>query len=81
MDRSELHMALLAAHGAQDEAALAELYARAADLAEEDDEEDAACFFLTQAYVFALSAGLPQAAGLNRRLAEQGRDDLQLDLA
>ena len=34
-------MTLLAAHGAQDEAALAELYARAADLAEEDDEEDA----------------------------------------
>ena len=48
---------------------------------EGDGEEDAACFFLTQAYVFALSAGLPQAAGLNRRLAEQGRDDLQLDLA
>ena len=33
----------------------------------------AAGFFLTQAFVFALEAGLPEGAALNSRLAAQGR--------
>ena len=38
-------------------------------------EIDAACFFLTQAYVFALSAGAPQADALRARLQAHGREE------
>jgi hypothetical protein len=62
---------LLAAHAAGDPAALATLYAVAADQAE---EEDAAGFFLTHAYVFALEAGLEEAPVLRSRLIAMGRE-------
>lgn len=71
-----LDAALLAAHDQQDAATLAVLYAQAADRLEGAE----AAFFLTQAYVWALEAGTPDAAALNRRLAARGRDDLQNDL-
>lgn len=38
------------------------------------NDPDAACFFLTQAFVYALEAGVPQADGLNFRLSEYGRE-------
>ena len=72
---AELDAALLAAHAAGDEPALAQLYARAADAAETAGEIDAACFFLTQAYVFALSAGASQADALHARLLAYGREE------
>jgi hypothetical protein len=53
-----------------DGAALAALYAQAADRA---DDVDAACFYLTHAFVFALEEGLPEAADLNARLVAHGR--------
>ncbi|MDJ0627340.1 MAG: hypothetical protein QNJ44_03690 [Rhodobacter sp.] len=62
---------VLAAHRAGDLAALAGLYAAAADLV---DDPDAAGFFLTQAYIFALDSGDPAAAALHRRLVSLGRD-------
>lgn len=66
-----LEQAILAAHEAGDRRALAALYASAA---ERLDDLDAACFFLTQAYVFALEAGAPEAAPLHARLKAHGRE-------
>jgi len=73
LSREALDKALLAAHAAGDTDALVHLYTCAADLAESHSETDASCFFLTQAFVFALEVGHPQARVLNARLAEQGR--------
>jgi hypothetical protein len=70
-----LDAALLAAHAARDELALARLYACAADAAEARGETDAACFFLTQAYVFALCAGAAEADALHARLLAHGREE------
>ncbi|MEC3862096.1 hypothetical protein VK792_12450 [Mesobacterium sp. TK19101] len=76
MDREGLDRALLKAHADQDMPALVQLYTRAADDAEAHQDIDAACFYLTHAFVFALEAGDPAAPGLNRRLAERGRAHL-----
>ena len=38
------------------------------------NEIDAACFFLTHAYVFALEAGASEAGVLHARLKAQGRE-------
>ncbi|MEM1004714.1 MAG: hypothetical protein AAGK26_04995 [Pseudomonadota bacterium] len=73
MNRAELDRALLDAHATGDNVALVRLYTLAADQAELAQDIDAACFYLTHAFVFALEAGVPEADGLNRRLAEQGR--------
>lgn len=62
--------ALLAAHARDDRAALVRLYTQAAD---EACDLDAACFYLTHAFVFALELGLPEAATLNRRLVAHDR--------
>ena len=66
-----LHEAMLAAHEDHDSAALIRLYTQAADLA---NDVDAACFFLTHAYVFALEAGAPEVAALRARLVSHGRE-------
>ena len=68
----DLHAAMLAAHAAGDLKALTRLYAAAADRTGDPDE---AAFFLTQAYVFALDAGAPEADDLHARLKAIGRDD------
>ncbi len=73
MDRAELDQALLKAHEDKDSAELVRLYTLAGDRAEEAGNIDAACFYLTHAFVFALEAGLPEATELNLRLAERGR--------
>lgn len=62
---------LAAAHEAGDLPALVAVYTDAADRAA---DMDAACFFLTHAYVFALEAGDARAAGLRARLAAAGRE-------
>ncbi|MBT5294919.1 MAG: hypothetical protein HOL32_04895 [Octadecabacter sp.] len=61
---------LLAAHANDDRAALVALYKQAADAA---DTTDAACFFLTHAYVFALELGHQDVPSLHARLLEHGR--------
>jgi uncharacterized protein HemY len=76
MDLDELEQALLAAHAAQDLPALVTLYTTAADAAASRQDHDAACFYLTHAFVFALEAGAPEAPALNKRLADQGRAHL-----
>ena len=70
---TDLNAQLLAAHAAGDHLALVALYAQAADAA---DDMEAACFFLTQAYVFALEQNAPQGAALRARLAAEGREPL-----
>lgn len=68
---SDLNDRILAAHAKDDRAALVALYTEAADNA---DNTDSACFYLTHAMVFALELGLPAADELRRRLAEHGRE-------
>ena len=62
---------LLEAHDANDAAALVSLYMQAAD---QTDDIDAACFYLTHAYVFALERGDKAADALRERLAAHGRE-------
>lgn len=62
---------LLAAHAAGDTSALVALYAEAAQQAQ---DEDAAAFFLTHAYVYALDVGHPDASALHAQLVAMGRD-------
>ena len=69
---SDLDARILAAHDAGDPGALAELYCAAADQA---DDEDAECFFLVAAYVFALESDHPQAAAIHTRLKDKGREE------
>lgn len=73
--RAALDAALLAAHAAGDGAALVRLYATAANMAEAAGEIGAACFYLTQAYVFALSTGAAEADALHARLLAHGREE------
>ncbi|NRB03104.1 MAG: hypothetical protein HRU30_07545 [Rhodobacteraceae bacterium] len=73
MDRDALETALLIAHENNDEEALVRLYTVAGDAAEQRQDIDAACFYLTHAFVFALQIGAPEAVVLNKRLADRGR--------
>jgi hypothetical protein len=73
--RSALDAALVIAHAAGEGRALVGLYAAAADSHEAAGDIDAACFFLTQAYVFALETDHPAAAGLHRRLKARAREE------
>ena len=66
-----LEDAILSAHARDDRRALARLYAHAA---ESLNDLDAACFFLTHAYVFALESGAPEAGHLHARLVAHGRE-------
>lgn len=75
MDRAELDAALIAAHETGDQPRLVSLYTRAADAAEAEGDTGACCFFLTQAYVFALASGAPDAGPLHDRLLAYGREE------
>ncbi len=68
---TDLDAAMIRAHAAGDQAALITLYVQAADGA---NDLDAACFYLTHAYVFALEAGTPEATALHARLVAHGRE-------
>jgi len=74
-DRAALDAALIAAHEAGDARALVRLYARAADGAKAEGDINAACFYLTHAYVFALESGAPEADALHTRLMAHGREE------
>lgn len=76
MDRKTLDARLLKAHEQEDTPALVHLYTLAANEAEAGQDIDAACFYLTHAFVFALEAGVPEARALNKRLADKGRAQL-----
>jgi spore coat protein U-like protein len=68
---NKLDQQLLKAHDANDTAALVALYTQAAD---QTGDINAACFFLTHAYVFALERGDKAAGTLRERLAANGRE-------
>lgn len=68
---SDLDAVMIRAHATGEHAALVRLYAQAADQAA---DLDAACFYLTHAYVFALEAGAPEAQALHARLVAHGRE-------
>lgn len=67
----DLDARLLAAHEEGNLRHLVALYAQAAD---EAATEDAAGFYLTQAYIYALDCGDPAAATLHARLLQMGRE-------
>lgn len=70
-----LDQAITNAHTAQDGGALTALYREAARRTEAHGATDAACFLLTQAYVFALESGDTQAEDIHRQLVAQGREE------
>jgi hypothetical protein len=72
MDRAALDAALIDAHEADDEPRLVSLYTEAAETA---GDVDACCFYLTQAYVFALACDAPEATGLHARLLAYRREE------
>ena len=67
---NDLQTRLLDAHARDDRAALVRLYTEAADTA---NDIDAACFFLTHAYIFGLELDHPDVRVLHARLAAEGR--------
>lgn len=69
-DLNDLNDRLLAAHTSGDTAALVPLYTQAADAAA---SVDAACFFLTHAYIFALEQDHPDTDKLRAHLVKHGR--------
>lgn len=73
--KTNLDASLLAAHADGDGRTLSRLYAQAGDLAESQRQIEAACFYLTHAYVFALEQNLPEARQLHQRLASYGREE------
>ncbi len=72
---ADLDSRLLEAHAVGDLTALVALYTEAADLRETEGDIDAACFYLTHAYVFALQTGATEADQLRQRLWRHGRED------
>ena len=68
---TDLDAALLAAHEAGDGAALVVLYQQAAAQAA---DIDAACFYLTHAFVFALEIAHPDMPAIRARLQAEGRE-------
>ncbi len=69
---SSLDAEMIAAHAVHDHAALVRLYTQAAD---EANDVDTACFYLTHAYIFALEAGAPETPALHARLKAHGREE------
>ncbi len=74
-NRADLDAQILAAHARGDAGELVGLYLAEADRLEATGEIDAACFFLTQAYVFALEIGDARADAAHRRLVAYGREE------
>lgn len=67
---SDLNAIILAAHARDDRAALVGHYTLAAD---QTNDVNTACFFLTYAYIYALELGHPDTDTLFARLDAHGR--------
>lgn len=74
MSDALLDAALLKAHEEEDFAALIRLYRQAGESQEALGDVDAACFYFTHAYVFALQEGSDEASELRAKLAGYGRE-------
>ncbi len=68
---STLDAQLLAAHERGDHPALVRLYRQAAEISK---DEDAAGFYYTHAYIFALETGHEDALHLHAQLKQMGRE-------
>ena len=66
---------LLSAHERNDKSGLVALYKLAGETREREGDIDAACFYYTHAYVFALETGDREAGLLLGRLVRYGRDE------
>lgn len=73
-EAQDVDAALARAHAEGDLEALATLYAEAGFAREAAGDREAGCFLLTQAYVFALSAGSARAGVLFQALRARGRE-------
>lgn len=71
---AKLDAELLSAHLASDYQQLVELYYKAGRMKEQEDI-DAACFYFTHAYVFALESGDDLAGEILDKLVVHGRED------
>lgn len=75
-EEDHLQRDMLQAHERYDLGALPPLYLAAARLRESQGDIDAACFFYTHAYVYALDCGDREIADTARnRLRSHGRDE------
>jgi hypothetical protein len=74
MSDDRLDHDLIRALQAGDLVGVARTYADAADMMETGGDVDRACFFYTQAWVFAMEAGHPLAEQLRARLVAHGRE-------
>ncbi len=74
-DTDVLEGRLLAAHQQGDGAELVRLYTQAADMFEGNNQIETACYFLTNAYIFALESGDERALALYKRLVIHGREE------
>lgn len=74
-NKERLDRRMLAAHACGDKRALVDLYALAAEMSEGAQDIDAACFYLTHAYIFALDTGADEARDLHARLKARGREE------
>ena len=74
---SDLNGQLIRACAAGDHSALVRLYQQAA---REAPDAETTAFFLTQAYVFALEQGHPDAARLRQKLVAAGKEEPGADM-
>ena len=70
----KLDRQLIAANLAKDNISLIALYQHAAEICEAKGAVDETCFFLTQAYVFALQEGSSQSRQLKEKLVAYARE-------
>ena len=70
----KLNAKLLVAHDKGDVSELIKLYRAAGELREGEGDINAACFYYTHAYVFALEHGDLAASALKQKLADYGRE-------
>lgn len=68
----DLERPILEGHAEVDLALLAGLYAEASETAEAQGDRSRAAFFLTQAWIIALEAGLPLASQFSQQLKDWG---------
>jgi len=72
---AQLESELLAAHELGDNHRLVDLYKRAGQFREMGGDIDAACFYYTHAYVYALETGHADRDWLKARLVKFGREE------
>ena len=74
VNNRDLDRLILEAHARFDSFGLASLYHQAAQLKLGNNEGDASGFLLTQAYVYALESGHPDADVIRNKLVADGRE-------